>query len=374
MFHEDYFQKTLRWCEPHNGWGDHHNYRFAPDIRKMYNDTGFCNRLLHWELAYIISKKIDSDYKILLQYQHWPELDLLDLPNTFTDYPGITERNDLYLNFDYELLRFKTVFNVRKQSVEVADPITKDMLTYMFDNNDFSSLLESNHWHANFGFQTMGSVDVSWYKESRPISRISLKHKNLEDILANTLHNVVGIHLRRFNGVTFTEENYNDVPTELKNDWKQANSKKRVSSTEYEYHTDTAYFEIMDKMLKINPSQKFYISTDMPVSFLKPFQDRYGNKIIHNHLFEHDFVTYLHNANIDVVRLQHYANAITNVIDLFALANCPFVIGVPHSTWSEFAYHYKQKYHCQIMDSDDLIVNQYKNYIDNKSNFSLRSI
>ena len=71
-------------------------------------------------------------------------------------------------------------------------------------------------------------------------------------------------------------------------------------------------------------------------------------------------------------RLQHYANAITNVIDLFSLGNCPFVIGVPHSTWTEFGWYYKEKHYCNIMDPDEIILNLYKDYNTNKS--SLRSI
>lgn len=372
MFHEDFYKKTLRWCEPHNGWGDHHNYRFAPDIRKLNNDTGFCNRLLHWELAYIINKKIGTDYKILLQYQHWPELDLLDLPYTYTDYPGITESNDLYLNFDYEKLRFKTIYNVREQSVKIADPIPKLLVEDMFITNDFNHLRTSNHWYADFGYKSMGMVDTSWYNQERPISTITLKHKKLEDILINTLHSVVGIHIRRFNGVTFNEENYEDVSPNLRKDLKELNSQKTVSSTEYEYIGDKTYFKIIDKMLKINPSQRFYLSTDMPVSFLQPFITKYGRKIITSHSFEHDFVTYLHNANVDVVRLQSYANAITNVIDLFSLGNCPFVLGVPHSTWTEFGWYYKEKHHCNIMDPEEIILNVYKDYNTNKS--SLRNI
>ena len=192
MSHEDYFRKTLRWCEPHNGWGDHHNYRFAPDIRKLNNDSGFCNRLLHWELGYIVNKKLGNDYKILLQYQHWPELDLLDMPNTFADYPGVSERNDLYWNFDYEKLRFKTVFDVRNQSVKLADAITKELAEEIFTENDFNELKNSNHWFADFGFKTMSMFDTSWYKSERPISTIRLKHKKLEDILKSFL---VGIYL-----------------------------------------------------------------------------------------------------------------------------------------------------------------------------------
>ena len=225
MFHQDYFTRTLRWVEPHNGWGDHHSCRHALDIRKTNNDSGFCNRLLHWELAYIINEKLNFDYKILLQYQHWPEMDLLDMPHTHVDYSGINDRNDLFWNFDYERLKFKTVFDVRKNEVKLADKISLEMAEEMFNTNNFLNLKNSNHWYSDFGFKTMTKIDTSWYNSKRPLSTITLKHKKLEDFLVNNVHNVVGIHLRRFNGVDFKEQDYEKIPVEFRNDLKKINSK-----------------------------------------------------------------------------------------------------------------------------------------------------
>lgn len=343
MFHQDYFARTLRWCEPHGGWGDHHNFRFANDIRKLNNDSGFCNRLLHWELGYIINEKLNNDYKILVQYQHWPEMDLLDLPHTHVDYSGTGDVNDLYWNFDYEKLKFKTVFDVRRQKVKLATPITSAKVKEMFKTQDFTELRESQHWYADFGFETMSRINTSWYRSTRPISKIKLKHKQLENLLTKTLSNVVGIHLRRFNGVDFREEDYESIPPKFREKMKLLNDTKSVVDTGYPYINDEFYFEIMDDMIKENPQQKFYLSTDLPTHYLTPFRDRYGDKILHSGFFQHQFVTYLYNAGIDVKKLELYANVVINVIDLFALATCPFVIGNPHSTWSEFAYYYKPK-------------------------------
>ena len=59
----------LKWVEP---WGGY----------KIPNDTGFCNRIFHWEFAYEVSKRNNFDFKILLQEQFWPEYKYIDLPYT----------------------------------------------------------------------------------------------------------------------------------------------------------------------------------------------------------------------------------------------------------------------------------------------------
>ena len=56
----------LKWVEP---WGGY----------KIPNDTGFCNRIFHWEFAYEVNKRNNFDFKILLQEQFWPEYKYIDL-------------------------------------------------------------------------------------------------------------------------------------------------------------------------------------------------------------------------------------------------------------------------------------------------------
>ena len=62
------YEKTLRWLEPYGGWHE--------------NDTGLCNRIFHWEVAFELSRHNDYEYQILLQRKYWPELSLIELPQT----------------------------------------------------------------------------------------------------------------------------------------------------------------------------------------------------------------------------------------------------------------------------------------------------
>ena len=59
----------LKWVEP---WG---GYDFK-------EDTGFCNRLFHWELAYYLNDINNFKFKILLEDYWRPELEYLELPHT----------------------------------------------------------------------------------------------------------------------------------------------------------------------------------------------------------------------------------------------------------------------------------------------------
>ena len=366
MYFQDFFKKTLRWYEPHGGWGNQHNYRFHSDIRWSNNDTGLCNRLLHWELAYIINSKLGFDFNILCQYKIWPELDLLDLPYTYADYSDIKNENDLFWNWDYENLKFKTVFDVKNQSVKLADRIDIELAEEMFNSADFKKLRRSNHWYSDFGFKTMTKINTEWYNGPRPISQIKLKHRELEKILNDNLGDAVGIHLRRFNGVNFKEEDYDKVPKGLQPLLRKLNKQKSVVDTPYPWVEDEKYFEMIDEILKINPRQQFFISTDLPIKFLQPFIKRYGHRIHHVHHFEREFQTYIYNSNLDVYKLEKYANAIVNIIDLFGLAFCPFVIGASQSTWSEFAYYYKPKYHCSNEFELEEVINLYKDFNSHK--------
>ena len=62
------YEKTLRWVEPYGGWHE--------------NDTGLCNRIFHWEVAFELSRHNNYEYQILLQRKYWPELSLIELPQT----------------------------------------------------------------------------------------------------------------------------------------------------------------------------------------------------------------------------------------------------------------------------------------------------
>jgi hypothetical protein len=124
-----YFDKTLRWLEPFGGWGDHSNV-FDYIKPEFGMDTGFCNRILHWEVAHYLNEKNDFQYRILLQDVFWPELEILELPYTS---PVKMEKFSFGLHYPKEFnhLKFLTVYDIKNMKISMADSLSKSDIEKM---------------------------------------------------------------------------------------------------------------------------------------------------------------------------------------------------------------------------------------------------
>ena len=317
------YKKTLRWTEPYDGWAD--------------GDTGLCNRIFHWEIAYEINKNSNYIYKILLEKKHWPELDLISLPYTATH---INFEHEFGLRFEekFQKLKFLTVFDIENEKVYKASKLSKHIVESMFTDN-FFYLSGNDHWYSDFGYNEINKlygkpVDI------RPLSLIRLRHSFVEDFLRRNTFDVVGLHLRRNAGVEYNNDDIDSLPTDIKEEYLKFHRTSKVKNRTLKFAQDEKYFKIMDNMLKINPEQKFYISTDLPVQLIKNFYEKYGDKIITRVQLYDTVRDHLLNSGVDVVKLKR-GQAIENVVDLFALSFCKFLIKCDNSTWSEFAQIYR---------------------------------
>jgi hypothetical protein len=106
------YEKTLRWLEPYGGW---HKY-----------DTGLCNRIFHWEIAYELTRNNNLEYFIMLEKKFWPELRLIELPKT--KITGFIEGD----SHEIEKLKFITVHDTINSNVSLSKPIMFDELNEMF--------------------------------------------------------------------------------------------------------------------------------------------------------------------------------------------------------------------------------------------------
>lgn len=380
MKNTDIFNKTLRWLEPHGGWGSPHNYHNNFNVTVANNDTGLCNRILHWEIADYINEVNNYDYNIILQYKQWPELDLLDLPNTYPDYIG-TKRQDWAYNYNYEELHFKTVFDTDNKNVYLAKSIEKPTIEKMFKDGNLD--LTEKHYYSDFGYMCLEELcnindnpnlydHLPFYDlNNRPLSKIRLKHQQLDGLLKGELADVVGIHIRRFNGVPVNEEQMktwnDDRLTKL---YENISKYKTVQDRAYTFVPDERYFHLIDAILEVNPNQEFYISHDLPDMFMYPFIMKYKDKILEKRNYRFPFENYYYKAGINVEQIKTYGNAIDNVVDLFALSYCKMLIRAPKSTWSEFARYYnntdgKKPVMC-ITDELKDIVEHYKENVASK--------
>lgn len=318
--------RTLRWLEPFGGRG------------LLSTDTGLCNRILHWEVAYQINKLHDFKYYILLEEKYWPENKLLDLPTTktITNIEGDP--------FEVEKLKFIAVYDTINRKINTAKPLYADTIEKIFKDSDVK-LEDKGHYYSDFGYKELKNL---YSKEDlktieRPLSKIRLKHRSVEESIIHEMKNVVGIHIRRGNGIPFTKDDLNSLPKNKRDNFRLS---RKLSSeglhSAYSFHRDDLYFNIMDKMLKINPNQKFYISTDMSDKMMDYFYERYKNNLIDKTFMlnvVYDFISNSGFKKSDFVK----GNVVENLVDLFSLSYSSFLVKVPHSTWSTFAENYTKK-------------------------------
>jgi hypothetical protein len=331
------FNKTLKWVEPYNGWKN--------------EDTGLCNRLLHWEVAYEINKANNFEFEIMLQQRYWPELSLIYLPNTsFTSH---IENESV----ESEKNRFLYAYH----HGENVNPLDYESLKKMFKTGKLK--LDDEHYYSNFGFKLIRD----FYGDSkvigeRPLKHIRLKHSFIEDFLRRNTKDVVGIHIRRGVGIRYTEDDINSLPEEVKDRYRAYQIFNRSSETvspKYNFVQDKIYFNIMDKMLEYNPKQKFYISCDLPYDLFSYYKKIYKDNIITKHDFLPLVTQYLLNSNISVEHLK-YGNVIPNIVDLFSLSFCKFLVKSNNSTFSEFAQNYLGQPAANVTDDwYDVIIHPY---------------
>ena len=349
---------NLRWKEP---WGG----------SMLPEDTGLCNRLMHWEIAYGINKVNNFKFNILVEQAFWPELQYLDIP-----YTSIVKTDDM---------RDRRYNSVPAKFYYGHGPITKKLMGKMSKTKDYRLDINKD-WYADFGFNFIDEfsefVDDTPELISRPFQLITIENKVVDKYIKQNTKNVVGIHIRRWpTGVHRDEDDDKNFRNGEPIDWK-LNHKELLDTIDinvagknksqtleerveelkgwvdengnfickytgdsigYTAINNSTYMYVMDEMLKINPNQKFYISTDIPKSNLQIFYDKY------------DIVDYDSIVNSSpVIRREMRRNksleapsgfhryVFKNIVDLFSLAHCSFLIKFGQSTWSTFAEDYNK--------------------------------
>jgi len=278
----------LKWTEPHRGSGYIIN-----------EDTGLCNRIYHWELGYNIAKI--NNMKIEVQKQWWPELEFLQFPLTCC---------------------------VDKTDIEFVDGV------YPFDSNiirHYNFKLNSNkNWFPIEGW-AFNRFYLDYFDNKyhliRPLQLIKIKDIKLKHLIESAVRGVVGIHIRKSHGV-------------------QGSYFRNKREGPYDNIDNIVYIKFIEKILKFNPKQKFYLSSDLPLKSMKFLLDKYEMitykdivkdydlKIENNSI--RDKIT---NYKVNIIK----QNTLKDIIDLFGLSFCSYLISHPNSTWSEFAYRYRRK-------------------------------
>lgn len=298
----------LKWTEPHRGGGYITN-----------EDTGLCNRIYHWELGYQIAKI--NNMKIEVQKKWWPELEFLNLPLTFC---------------------------VDKTDIEFLDGI------YPFDSNVIRhcgfKLDITKSWFPIEGWAfNRFYLDYfdSKYNLKRPLRLIKIKDAKLRYLIESTVRGMVGIHIRKLWGVqgTFTLNG---------------------EEGKYENIDNNVYIRFIENILKVNPEQKFYLSTDLSLDKVGFLLDNYDISTYKDIIKKYKFKIKDSSIRDKIVNYRDNVikqNTLKDIVDLFGLSFCSYLIIHPVSSWSTFATQYTNKpYEASDIDSIDIFIKMLGNY------------
>ena len=334
---------TLRWCEPYRDQGGWMGSNY---------DTGLCNRIFHWELADIINKKNDYSYTIQVEGMYWPECKLITLPNT----EPILSKKDLYGNYTF---------------TKGATAIPKSEIHRMFKEDSFK-LGSRGHYYSDFGWTVLKHLQLHENIEvnPRPLTKIKLIHKPIEDIIRESVKGVVGIHMRRHNGVYKTQEDRKSLPVEVRTKLPATIQNKDsiyyMEYSDYTFHRDELYFNVIDNMLRLNPDQKFYLSCDLPYELVSYYYTKYSRNMINKDEIIDKVYAFLESLGYTKKDFA-FGNTVENLVDLFSLSFCDFLIKSPPSTWSEFAELYQPKPAVEVTDDWNICINEkYSLYLNKK--------
>jgi len=285
--------------------------------------TGLCNRIIFWELAYIFNQINNFKFTILLEKLYWSELNYLSMPNT----KGVDEYKEDFWNGD-KTLNFEMLL---------------DDETFKL-NTEINWVLYQQHFieYYDYFFKY-----IKKFSFNRPLQLIDIKNDVLKNTIIEKLDGVVGIHVRKGDAGTPEETiNFEEIRNKLKDKSLSDSEREKLEKESltcgqggrwYETFKDERYLKIMDDIVKVKPNQKFYISTNGDKEQLKVFYDNFD--IL-------DYSTILNNIkNVDESKnyldYELNKNCLRNVVDLFSLSYSKFLILHPESTWSKFAKWYK---------------------------------
>jgi len=326
---------TFRLLDPFKSWGNHELDWWSRSFKKndFHYDSGFCNRLFTWEAAYhlMVQSNQEKSRTIYVQKRVWPELELISLPNTqVVDYSP--NEDMLYSKYEDDLLLHTMVVDSENRIIKIANKLT---------DKEFSKCekkgyrLEHTHVYNDWRFHNLGTHNY--------IKDIKIKDEVMDDFFSRKPYHMIGFHLRRGNGVKFGKKQVETFPKELRMEYLNFR-KQDVATDGYPFISDSEYFKLFDSILEINPEQEFFISHDLPDTFMEPYYERYGKNHIRTKADYRDWISkYYESKGVDVVSLQNYCNGLDNVIDLWMVSNTSLFIPSIHSTWSEFAAVYSGK-------------------------------
>lgn len=211
--------------------------------------------------------------------------------------------------------------------------------------NNKKKLDINKNYRFTFDFYLLDNITYS-QPQTRPIYDIKITTDIINQGIFSS-NGYVGIHVRRNNGVSVNEKDILSLPENLRKKYEKIIQEQfRNMDPAYRYYRDEQYFNVLEEILKINPTQKFYVSHDLTEKYFLHWKKHYPNKIF---------------TRIDFMKNETDIS-LNNLYDLFFLSHTPFMIASPGSSWSRFACFYKEKFWNNIDHSLEHIKHTYEKY------------
>lgn len=334
-------------------------------------DSGFGDRIRFWVLAYHLSTIID-DLQIIVEEKYWPELLLIDFPNTISQH-------------------ISSLGLSKNQLIPISCEKVRNII--LTGDTNFLNSSSNIYYYFNFSIHAIGDIftglNITYeYMLHNAISKIKLNLPEASDYMQQQFSDCCCIHLRRGNGtfptLKFLSEIKQFLPREILNSyWKTFHKErlgKSINSKEYKYYdflierdtdtenknlsiennlrdfnwvneykivTDSDYFNlIINFILKEDPNQKIYISCDIPKQYYSYYYDNFPNNIV-DETFHFKIFLKFYEGKIDSEKLgKKYSIPIDkvfeNVFDLMIGCYSKIVVKST-SNWSQICSLYKKK-------------------------------
>lgn len=310
-------------------------------------DTGLGSKIYFWALIKYFTQNFMGDVEFAFAKYHWPECKFIQFPDTKiieveSDSDEILED---YKLFSIEILcafLFQTDMEQVKKS-DLAKKLKQKVGKYRLDFSMDDIVQEK---YAKCICQHELSIGTSTFDD------IEFIKPEANKFLEENFSNKIGMHLRRSKGVIPTQEYiqecYGYVSEERVEEWYDYIKQPLDFSPEEKFRHKPVlngdYFKAMDRLFDKHPDREMYISSDMPLDFMKPFFDRYGSRLKTRHDYQDEFFSlFSEELKDDYLYLFSIEQALEECFDLFAFAHTKDPILRRESRWSDFAKFYRRK-------------------------------
>lgn len=359
-------------------------------------DSGFGDRMRFWELAYYLSTIIDN-IEIIVEEEYWPELLLLDLPNT-------TPQNISSLGLS------------KNQLIPISYQEVKNIVITKNSNLSIGNYYYFNFLMSDIYNNIFDGTTVPYDLVIRnAVSKIKLNLSDASDYMQQQFSDYCCIHLRRGNGTFPTAKFLREIKQFLTSEivhsyWKEFHRPRvgdSIKSKEYKYFDfmvqrdidtkekdllylqnllgkssetvfrdfnwvneykiipDSDYFNLISNfILKENSHQKIYISSDIPKQYFSYYYENFPYNIIDTTLQFQIFLKF-YEGKLDPKKLgKEYSIPIDkvfeNVFDLMVGFHSKIIVKST-SNWSEICSLYEKKkvIHASRIES----INSFGNWI-----------